>query len=212
MVTSYTSRRSFSLRHPYRWGLQQQARRVALAALLALLTLAGLALSARPAQAAECRTYYTVRRGETLYKIGLKYNLLWTVIAQANGIANPNKIYAGQALCIPVRAQPAPGTSPRPAPGVIPTFAVLSVVRDQTVTIRTANFPANQKFEVRMGGIGAQGRNGSLVTTTDSGAGGAFTATYTIPAALRGQSQIAIRLESLSGYYSYNWFWNNTAN
>jgi len=63
-----------------------------------------------------------------------------------------------------------------------------------------------------MGGIGAQGRNGSLVTTTDSGAGGAFTATYTIPAALRGQSQIAIRLESLSGYYSYNWFWNNTAN
>src|SRR3990172_9792912 len=204
MVTSYNSRRSFSLRHPYRWGLQQQAGRVALAALLALSTLAGLALSARPAQAAECRTYYTVRRGETLYKIGLKYNLLWTVIAQANGIANPNKIYAGQALCIPVRAQP--------APGVIPTFAVLSVVRDQTVTIRTASFPANQKFEVRMGGIGAQGRNGSLVTTTDSGAGGAFTATYPIPAALRGQSQIAIRLESLSGYYSYNWFWNNTAN
>ena len=61
MVTSYYSRRSFSLRHPYRWGLQQQAGRVALAALLALSTLAGLALSARPAQAAECRTYYTVR-------------------------------------------------------------------------------------------------------------------------------------------------------
>jgi hypothetical protein len=33
---------------------------------------------------------------------------------------------------------------------VIPTFSIVSVVRDQTVTIRTNNFPANQTFTARM--------------------------------------------------------------
>jgi hypothetical protein len=52
-----------------------------------------------------------------------------------------------------------------------------------------------------------QGVNGTLVTTTDSGTG-SFTATYTIPASLKGSAQISIRLQSKSGYYSYNWFYN----
>ena len=47
--------------------------------------------------------------------------------------------------------------------------------------------------------------------TTNSGVGGTFTATYPIPAQLAGTPQIAIRLQSASGYYSYNWFFNATA-
>lgn len=94
---------------------------------------------------------------------------------------------------------------------VIPTFTIVSVDRDTSVTIKTFNFPANDTFNVKMGKIGTRGVGGILVGTQASGAGGTFTATYTIPAALKGDYQIAIRLESpTSGYYSYNWFYNNT--
>lgn len=187
------------------------------------LTLGGaLAVPAAHAQTAQnCQARHIVQRGETLYGIGLKYNLTWDRIATANAIANPNKIFAGQTLCIPARvtatpATPAPVTptpvvtaTPRP-PTVTPTFSIKSVVKDQTVTIRTAGFPANTTFTVRMGKMGTQGVGGTVITTTQSGAGGVFEATYAIPAALRGEKQIAIRLESANGYYSYNWFWNAT--
>lgn len=97
-----------------------------------------------------------------------------------------------------------------PATATIPTFSVVDVVEDQTVTIRTANFPANQDFVVTMGPMGTRGINGTVVDTTNSGAGGAFDVTYNIPAGLRGSYQIAIRLQSARGYYAYNWFYNNT--
>ena len=97
-----------------------------------------------------------------------------------------------------------------PASATIPTFSVVDVVEDQTVTIRTANFPANQDFVVTMGPMGTRGINGTVVDTTGSGAGGSFEATYNIPAALRGSYQIAIRLQSAQGYYAFNWFYNNT--
>ena len=93
---------------------------------------------------------------------------------------------------------------------VIPTFAIVSSITDSSVTIQTANFPASEHFTVRMGLYGTLGLNGVVVGTTDSGAGGSFQATYTIPAALKGQGMIAIRMDNDSGYfYSYNWFFNN---
>ena len=91
----------------------------------------------------------------------------------------------------------------------IPTFSIVSVVADASVTIKTYNFPADQTFTVRMGAYGTLGIGGIIVTTTDSGVGGSFTATYNIPTALKGYAKIAIRLESTtSGYYAYNWFVN----
>ena len=42
--------------------------------------------------------YYTVRSGDTLSDIAAKYGTTYQKIAQMNGIANPNKIYAGQKL------------------------------------------------------------------------------------------------------------------
>ena len=94
--------------------------------------------------------------------------------------------------------------------GGIPTFSVQSVRTGQTVTILTQNFPAGQTFAVTMGPMGTLGIDGYLVTNTNSGAGGSFTATYTIPEQLKGAYQIAIRLQSRQGYYSYNWFYNDT--
>lgn len=94
--------------------------------------------------------------------------------------------------------------------GTIPTFSIQSAVTDQTVTIVTQNFPAGQDFAVTMGPMGTLGIDGYLVGTTNSGAGGSFTTTYSIPAQLHGMYQISIRLQSAYGYYSYNWFYNDT--
>jgi hypothetical protein len=105
---------------------------------------------------------------------------------------------------------PTPGPTRTPSYSGIPTFSIIAVVRDKTVTIRTKNFPANMDFKVRMGAMGTRGVNGILVKTINSGNGGVFEDTYDIPVALRGSYQIAIRLESSSGYYAYNWFYNNT--
>jgi hypothetical protein len=93
-----------------------------------------------------------------------------------------------------------------------PTFSIHTVVRDETVTIFTSNMPADTTFTVRMGAYGTLGVGGTVVASTYSGSGGAFTATYTIPAGLKGAERIAIRMDSTAGgFFAYNWFWNNTA-
>lgn len=45
--------------------------------------------------------YYTVRWGDHLFRIALRYGISWTVLAQANGLHNGNYIYAGQVLRVP---------------------------------------------------------------------------------------------------------------
>lgn len=42
--------------------------------------------------------YYTVRSGDTLSGIASKYGTTYQKLAQMNGIANPNRIYAGQRI------------------------------------------------------------------------------------------------------------------
>ena len=56
-----------------------------------------------PVQVASAATggTHTVQRGETLASIGRIYGVSWTDLANANGIASPNLIYAGQQLTIP---------------------------------------------------------------------------------------------------------------
>ncbi len=56
----------------------------------------------------------------------------------------------------------------------IPTFSIVSVVTDSTVTIKTYNFPKDLDFKVTMGLYGTKGVGGTLVSTTNSGAGGSF--------------------------------------
>ncbi len=47
-------------------------------------------------------TTYVVQPGDNLYQIGLMFGISWVQIAEANGIVNPNQIYVGQVLKIPV--------------------------------------------------------------------------------------------------------------
>lgn len=102
-----------------------------------------------------------------------------------------------------------PVTQPVAADTGIPTFIIIDVVKDTTVTIQTSNFPADETFSVLMGPYGSLGVDGTEVATTETGTGGTIEATYNIPETLAGSEKIAIRLESESGYYSYNWFINN---
>ncbi|HLC38627.1 MAG TPA: LysM domain-containing protein, partial [Patescibacteria group bacterium] len=44
---------------------------------------------------------YTVKAGETLFTIGLKFNLPWTKIAEYNGLSEDSVIKQGQVLKIP---------------------------------------------------------------------------------------------------------------
>lgn len=92
----------------------------------------------------------------------------------------------------------------------IPTISITSVKTGESVTIQTYNYPAGQTFTVRMNTMGTLGAGGTVVGTLDSGAGGSMSATFNIPDGLKANAQIAIRLDSPQGYYSYSWFYNNT--
>jgi len=129
-----------------------------------------------------------------------------------NSIINFKK-YAMKAIVILVliAAVLVPVAKPVSAYTGFPTFSIVSVVTDTSVTIKTNNFPPGETFTVRMGPFGTLGIGGTVVGTTDSGTGGAFEATYDIPASLAGSYKIAIRMDSTSGYYAYNWFYNNTS-
>lgn len=100
-----------------------------------------------------------------------------------------------------------------PASTTIPTFSIVSVVKNKSVTITTYNFPANDSFDVLEGPMHSKGVGGVKVATVASGTGGSFTATFPIAAEFKGAFQIAIRLQSNtgSGFFAYNWFYNNTA-
>ena len=48
-----------------------------------------------------CAVMYTVRRGDTLFQIGLNYRVTVAMIQAVNNLANPRLIYPGMVLCIP---------------------------------------------------------------------------------------------------------------
>ncbi len=76
--------------------------KVVVVVLLALCLLTGISVQvAQAAPPADGPVYHYVRRGETLASIGRRYGVSYWAIARANGISNPNRIYAGQNLVIP---------------------------------------------------------------------------------------------------------------
>jgi len=92
----------------------------------------------------------------------------------------------------------------------IPTISIVSVESGKSVTIKTANFPKNVDFEALIGKYGTLGVGGVKVKTVNSGEGGSLSFTFDIPSTLKDESKLAIRLQSASGYYAYNWFVNST--
>lgn len=75
---------------------------VCIVAILAMLLVAAPA-SAAPAASAGgsgCGQFYTVRWGDTLYKIAVRFGTSVSALMNLNGITNPNKITAGQTICV----------------------------------------------------------------------------------------------------------------
>lgn len=96
---------------------------------------------------------------------------------------------------------------------IYPSFVIKAVDRNDLVTIRTDNLRLNDTYVVTMGLMGTRGVNGIKVATISTTDSGTLTKTFSIPAALKGQYQIAIRLQSPNtGYFAYNWFYNTDAN
>src|SRR5262245_61648202 len=62
-------------------------------------------------------SFYTVIRGDSLFDIAQKFygdGNKFPIIAQANGIADPDRIFPGQVLRIPDLTPPDPGPDPDP--------------------------------------------------------------------------------------------------
>ena len=49
--------------------------------------------------------YYTVRPGDNLYRVSLRFGVSMYAVMQANGLVNPNYVYRGQVLRIPTGPQ-----------------------------------------------------------------------------------------------------------
>ena len=78
-----------------------------------LLTLGVLLLTAAPvlAQDSGGQVRHVVQTGENLFRIALRYGLTSQQVADANGISDVSRIYAGQVLVIPVAGSVAPPVS-----------------------------------------------------------------------------------------------------
>ncbi len=87
-------------------------------------------------------TQHVVQRGESLYGIARQYGVTVLAIAQANNISNPNLIYVGQVLKIPV------GTTPT----VTPTTPVPTTPAATTPAPTTPPPPTGQTVHVVQAG------------------------------------------------------------
>jgi hypothetical protein len=88
---------------------------------------------------------------------------------------------------------------------------VMSVIEDQSVTIRLEEFPDDETFLVYMGFRDTLGLNGYLVSKLETNDGGTFLAKFLIPEELKGEDVISIRFESQdSAKFWYNFFYNET--
>ncbi len=80
-------------------------------------TVGATAIAPTPPTTQDGYIVHVVQPGENLFRIGLAYGYSWVVLAQVNGIPDPDRIVVGQQILIP-----APGTDnpnpPNPAPSV----------------------------------------------------------------------------------------------
>lgn len=168
-----------------------------LLALMLLVSSTGAAAAAPEQQ--NCRSWHTVRYGQSLSSIGAWYGVSWPYLAQVNNIGRPYTIYTGTVLCIPTGTWNGGGQGGIPvynAGGRTWSFSVTNVVANANVTVQTLSFPSNVFFEVRFGRWNNTGQYDwvLLPEKLDTGNGGATSYTFNIPASLSGANQLVLRL------------------
>ncbi len=188
-----------------------------LSILLALILAIGvMGVAAQPARAASCAFYHTVSAGESLSWIGSYYGVNWITLAKNNNIKSPYTIFPGQQICMPSGARYTyyypgyyyPSTDPYYYSSTSWDYRVIGVVKGNTVTIETYNFPDNVYFEVRIG-CAYCGQALTKVTDMDSDRGGTFKQRFSIPAAFAGYSQLEISLIQAKKGTTVNRVFNN---
>lgn len=76
------------------------------------------AVDSAPAVGLDADGYYTVQRGDTLNRIALRFGVTLQALMSANGIYNPNVIWAGQRLAIPGQT-PVQAAAPAAQPAAV---------------------------------------------------------------------------------------------
>ena len=158
-----------------------------------------------------CTRYHTVQRGEYLSLIAKQYGVSWRWLAEINNLANPSRIYRDQRLCVGTSTGTGGPVTPPPA-SQNPSFTIVAVREDETITIQVSNLPANDSFNVYMGKEKTRAVNGSYAGTIQTGAGGSVRVTLNIPFTMRDVRKVAVRMVSpISGLTAYNTFTNATS-
>jgi hypothetical protein len=187
---------------------------VALSVMLSVLGAAASPAAAAPSEAATCKLWHTVQKGEYLSRIAWIYETDWRKIAEINELQNPSKIYTGQKLCIFTTAS---GGSSTPAPVVIPDTGysqrvyASSVREDRYATLVGKNLVANMRYSVYLSRIGVHSTQSILVGSVYTDKYGAFTGTFNLPKKLVDRAKIYIYLTNGRGDSVTNWFINATA-
>lgn len=158
-------------------------RRLVLCLVVVLFLAAGLFFSTRAS--AQEGIIHVVQRGDTVGNLAWRYGVSSRAIVQANRLRNPNLIYVGQRLLIPVPG----GAVPTPTPCLCEEIVIFGPTRDITITSPVTVTGLASGFEqsivvaVLDGSAGEIGRAyGSVVG--EYGRQGAFTTTvtFTVPA------------------------------
>lgn len=158
-------------------------RRLVLCLAVALLLAAGLLLAATAS--AQEGIIHIVRRGDTVGNLAWRYGVSSRAIVQANRLRNPDLIYVGQRLLIPVPGGPVP----TPTPCRCEEIVIFGPTRDMTITSPVtvtglaAGFEQSIVVAVLDGSAAEIGRAyGSIVG--EYGRQGAFTTsvTFSVPA------------------------------
>lgn len=105
--------------------------------LITLLLLCAFAIPTVATFAQGGEQTYTVQAGDNLFRISLRFGVSQAAIQQANGIANPNLIFIGQALKIPARTG---GPSPTLLPGTPQPTAVGPVATSAPTAPTTGSY------------------------------------------------------------------------
>ncbi len=126
---------------------------------------------------------YVVERGDTLRKIANKFNTSMAAILAVNpGIKNPNLIYVGQRITIPVNAS---GPAVTILPAEVPADGKLRVVADK--------FPANQSVDIR---IGIDLNNPALIVDGKTDASGYLSLEVSVPSPAKSGEKWLVRVHT----------------
>lgn len=89
---------------------------------------------------------------------------------------------------------------------------ITGVKKNQSVTVKGLNFPAKQRFMVRVGPYYTFARSYRIMDYVQSGKGGEIEFTVKLPDNVKEGELVAIRVDSEDGHYAYNAFYNNDKN